>query len=434
VCQRAPGPIIINGSLNAGDVQQAGRITRDGSPSTCTGSTAALENNVAVRRDTHVFSNPFNETVCVRVEQDFSGCGQQTQSVAYSSYNPAFPANNVIGDAGFSTINKGSYFFSVGPNASFSIVVNEIDPNTGCAQYQLKISYLRNCRQGGFDRTNDGKADPTVYETSTTSQWRTLDSDTNQLVTRSFGTVGDLTLGGGDYTGDGRTDLSVFRQNNSTWYHGIDEASPGTNFGTTPFGTTGDRPVPGDYDGDGTNDFAVWRPANGDYYVLRSSDGAFQAFHWGVSTDRSISGDFDGDTITDFSVARPTSGGLVWLLQKSNYNYGFDEFVQWGLSTDKAVPADYDGDGKTDLAVWRPSDGTFYVRRSSDLNVQAFKWGIDGDIPQPADYDGDGKADFAVYRGTAGEWYIYYSATGTLRIIQLGGPGQVAVSAAYRIQ
>ena len=131
-CVRAPNPVMIQGSLNAGDVQQAGRLTRDGRPSTCLGDTGLLENNTALRRDTHNFVNPFNETVCVRVDIDFTGCGgNQVQSAAYSSYNPANPALNVIGDSGYSTINRGSYSFSVGPNAAFSIVLNEIEPNTG---------------------------------------------------------------------------------------------------------------------------------------------------------------------------------------------------------------------------------------------------------------------------------------------------------------
>src|ERR1044072_1595998 len=113
ICQIGPNPATIQGSLNVGDVQQAGRISRDGRPSNC-GSigSGGLENKHAVRRGAHNFFNPFNETVSAKVEIDFSGCGgNQVQSVAYSNYNPANPAANVIGDSGYSTINKGSYSF-----------------------------------------------------------------------------------------------------------------------------------------------------------------------------------------------------------------------------------------------------------------------------------------------------------------------------------
>jgi len=435
VCQRAPVPVTITGSIVGGDNQQLGRITRDGSPSTCRTGTSSAEDQISVHRDTHNFINPFNETVCVRVEQDFSSCaGNQMMSVAYSIYTPTSPATNVIGDPGFSTIRKGSYSFSVGPNANFAIVVHEVDANTGCPLYNLRVTYLRNCRQSGFDRTNDGRADPTLYRVSASSQWHTLDSETNQLVSRTFGTVGDIVTGGSDYTGDGQTDLSLYRPSSNTWYYGLDQNSPGTSFQATPWGTTGDRAVPGDYDGDGLNDVAIWRPSDGTYYLLRSSDGTLMSFQWGMTNDIPVFGDFDGDTLTDFSVVRQTSEGSIWYLQKSNYSYGFDQAIQWGLPTDKLVPGDYDGDSVTDPAVFRPSEGTFYVRRSSDQTLLSVKWGVSGDTPQPADYDGDKKMDFAVYRSSAQAWYILNSATATFTAIQLGLPGDIPITAPYRIQ
>ena len=435
VCQREPNPIMIQGSINAGDVQQAGRLTRDGKPSSCTGDTFTFENNDILRRDSHNFTNPFNETVCVKVEMDFTGCaGNQAQSAAYSTFNPGNPALGVIGDSGYSTINKGSYSFSVGPNSNFTVVVHEVEPGTGCPLYKLKITYLRNCRQAGFDRTNDGKADVTVYRPSSVSQWYSIDSETNEQIARNFGTVGDLVIGGGDYTGDGKSDVSVYRPSTSNYIYGTSQETPGQNFSATVWGTSGDRAVPGDFDGDGKNDVAVWRPSNGDFYVLRSSDGGFQAVHWGQTNDIPVFGDFDGDTVTDFAVVRQTNGGSIWLILKSNYGYGFNQITQWGLPTDKLVPGDYDGDSITDLAVWRPSNGTFYIRRSSDLTLQAFRWGQEGDTPQPADYDGDKIHDYAVWRPSNGFWYINNSETGTNRLINWGKQGDQPIASAYRIQ
>ena len=436
VCQIADEPVIITGSINAGDLQQTGRIERDGTPSTCAGGvTATLANNLAVRYDAHNLVNPYNETVCVTVELDFTSCGgNQTQAVAYSSYNPATPAANVIGDSGYSTIHNGMFAFNVGPNAPFTLVVHETTSNTGCPLYKLKVTYRRNCRQSGFDRTNDGKADPTVYRPSSVSNWYTLDSETNSFVARQFGTVGDIVTGGSDYTGDGRSDVSLYRPSINSWIHGVDQDSPSTNFNLVQWGMAGDLRVPGDYDGDGINDIAVFRPSNGIWYVLRSSDGTLQVQQWGQQNDIPVSDDFDGDMKTDFAIVRQTSGGSHWYILKSNYNYVFTTFRQWGLPTDKIVPADYDGDSLTDIAVWRPSEGNFYVRRSSDGTLQVVNWGTNGDIPQPADYDGDKKHDFAVWRPSNGTWYIIQSATATYRFQQFGQQGDQPITAPYRIQ
>lgn len=436
ICQTAPNPIVIQGSINNGDVQQSGRISRDGSPSNCgSNGNGGLENNVALRRDSHNFTNPYNETVCVKVEIDFSACNAQTQSAAYSTYNPANPALNVIGDSGYSTINKGTYSFQVGPNANFTIVVSDIeDDGIMCALYKLEVSYLQNCRQAGFDKTNDGKADLAVYRPSTVSKWWVMDSSTNTPSVRDFGTVGDIVTGGSDYTGDGQSDLSLYRPSANTWYYSTDQDAPATNFQATQWGLGTDVRVPGDFDGDGKNDVAIWRGSDGNFYVLRSSDATLLAFHWGAANDIPVSGDFDGDNITDFVVVRQTSGGSIWYITKSNYNYGFDEVVQWGLPTDKRVPADYDGDLITDMAVWRPTEGNFYVRRSSDLTMEVFKWGTNGDIPQPADYDGDMIMDYAVWRPATGTWYIHNSETNTSRVVPFGQQGDQPITANMRIQ
>ena len=435
VCQRAPQVIDIEGSIATGDNTQLGRLTRDGSPSTCGSGGAGLENNIGVRRDTHNFINPFNETVCVRVEMDFTGCGgNQTQSAAYANFNPLSPGTGVIGDAGFSTIAVGSYSFSVGPNAAFSIGVNEITANTGCPLYKLRVTYLRNCRQAGYDRTNDGRADIAIYRPSSVSKWWTIDSFSNEVNVRDFGTVGDLVTGGSDYTGDGQSDVSVYRPSSNTWYYGTNQDTPGSNFSATQWGIPNDRAVPGDYDGDGRNDVAIYRPSTGTFYVLRSSDGAFLQRQWGLSTDIPVSGDFDGDTVTDFAIVRPELDGSAWWILKSNYNYGFSQVIQWGLPTDKLVPADYDGDTITDLAIWRPSEGNFYVRRSSDQSMQVYRFGSSGDIPQPADYDGDGKSDFALWRPSTGTWYINNSDTNTNKVLAFGQQGDQPITAPYRIQ
>jgi hypothetical protein len=435
-CVRGENPMNIEGSITPDDNAQLGRVFRDGKPSTCVGSSGTLHDTTFVRRDTHNFVNPYNENVCVRVETDFTGCGgvgHHMQSVAYSTFNPLSPANNIIGDMGYSSITTGSYSFSVGPNASFQIGVNEFDAGEGCPLYKLKVTYLRNCRQAGTDLTNDGLADPTVYRQDDVSTWYTLDSETGQPVIRNFGTFFDQTPGGSDYTGDGRTDLSVYRNSNHTWYYATNPDSPQTNFASIPWGTTLDRPVAGDFDADGKSDIAIFRPGEGKFYILRSSDGVMQSHQWGSQNDMPISGDFDGDTATDIAISRVTDGAMYWWILNSNYNHGIHQVMHWGITADRPVPGDYDGDAISDVAVFRPSTGIFYVHRSSDSQMQAAKWGINGDVPQPADYDGDLKQDYAVYRPSNGTWYIHNSGSGTSRVLNWGLQFDQPMTTAYRI-
>ena len=83
-------------------------------------------------------------------------------------------------------------------------------------------------------------------------------------------------------------------------------------------------PVAADYDGDGKTDLAVWRGATGQWFILRSSDGAKQVIIWGAGS--------------------------------APFN-------------DQPAPADYDGDGRADVAVWRAAEGKWYALGSASNSV-----------------------------------------------------------------
>jgi hypothetical protein len=132
----------ITGSLNAGDVQQAGRITRDGSPTLCGYPREALtlENNTAYRRDAHQLVNPSDHPVCVTATSDFTGCaGNQTMLVLYSNYNPAQPHLNVIGESGYSTIGRLTFSARLAANQPYTAVVHETDAGAGCPLYRIRL-------------------------------------------------------------------------------------------------------------------------------------------------------------------------------------------------------------------------------------------------------------------------------------------------------
>ena len=89
--------------------------------------------------------------------------------------------------------------------------------------------------------------------------------------------------------------------------------------------------------------------------------------------------------MTDFCVVRTVGGQLLWYILEADGGGTGAAAVNWGLSGDVLTPGDYDGDGRADIAVWRPSANPdlniFYVRRSTNNMLQAFKWGLQTDSP-----------------------------------------------------
>jgi hypothetical protein len=420
VCQPQGAPIMQSGALTAGDATQAGRINRNAIASSCTGKTNTIFNASAVVQDNYTFAAPV--TGCATVDFNASLCGgATTQMVAYSTFNPATPGTNVIGDFGFSTTGVATFSFPVTMGQNFTLVVHDIletPTNMFCTNYSFNVSYRTGCRQAGYDRTNDGQADPTLFRPST-GTWEILNS-AGGTDSQLFGASGDI-ITPGDYTGDGLTDVSTYRPSVNTWFYSTSQTSPQTNVTYVPWGVAGDIPVPGDYDRDGKTDVAIWRPSNGTWYMLRSSNSTVFSQIWGTNGDIPVVGDYDGDLINDFVVVRPNQVGVApnyqWYLLQSNFAFGFGLTTRWGVAGDRIVSGDFDGNAKTDIAVYRPSDGTWHVIPSesqSAINTarRGFLWGLPGDIPQPADYDGDGWTDVAVFRPSTGIWYLSNSNNG----------------------
>lgn len=89
--------------------------------------------------------------------------------------------------------------------------------------------------------------------------------------------------------------------------------------------------------------------------------------------------------------------------------------------------ADWDVDGAADISVIRTENGQsiFYIRRSSDEQLQIIRWGAPSDLVKLGDYDGDGKTDAAVTRTINNQkvFLILQSSTGEPRYEYFGLPG-----------
>lgn len=268
-----------------------------------------------------------------------------------------------------------------------------------------------------FDYDGDGKADISVFRSSTATWW-IRQSTNSAFIARQFGAADDK-LVPADYDGDGKADVAVYR--GGVWY--IQQSSDG-NVKIVSFGLAEDIPAVGDFDGDGRADISVYRPSQGIWYRLNSSDDSFSAAQFGLDGDKPVVGDYDGDRKSDIAVYRP-SDGVWYLLQSMN---GFTA-VPFGISTDQPTPADFDGDGKTDIAVFRKSESIWYQLKSQ-AGFSAIQFGLSEDLPVPADYDGDGKADIAVWRPSDHVWYLLNSQTGFISVL-FGIDGDIPTQTAF---
>ena len=178
-----------------------------------------------------------------------------------------------------------------------------------------------------------------------------------------------------DYDGDGQTDLGVFRPDPGEWWILMSSNGYDLNRATVyRWGKLGDVPVQADYDGDRRADFAVFRSTENRWYIRESSAGEWSVRYFGLAgLDTLVPADYTGDRKADIAVYR----GGVWYVMDSTS--GETEAFHFGFNDDVAVPADYDGDGTTDFATYR--NGTWYVYDSSSPRLRSINFGQLGDRP-----------------------------------------------------
>jgi subtilisin-like proprotein convertase family protein len=145
-CDTCPGIFI--GSVTNTDAFQAGRLTRDGTASSCDVPKACpgVEDPAPRNYDVYNFTNASGSAQCVYISLT-SGAGTALGNQAYSAtYLGSFEPNNLcanhLGDMGFSTGGSFSYSVTVPANTAFAVTVSEIDVGEGVPYYTLVVNGL----------------------------------------------------------------------------------------------------------------------------------------------------------------------------------------------------------------------------------------------------------------------------------------------------
>jgi Carboxypeptidase regulatory-like domain len=137
------------GAIDAGDPQQAARLGRDSSPSSCAVAKACPASLGTGTRsfDTYTFANTAGVAACVTVDvtADASCSGNnQIFSAAYlDSYDPQNLCTNYLADEGQSPdLGYNAYSFEVPAGRTFVVVVDAVSEGGVCAGYNVHVSGL----------------------------------------------------------------------------------------------------------------------------------------------------------------------------------------------------------------------------------------------------------------------------------------------------
>ncbi len=137
---------VFTGSLAAGDPVQTGRLNRFANISTCAAPKACPGTfTTAGSRvyDSYTITNPRSVPVCAVIGLN-SGCGTAVFSVAYSgSYDPNNLCTNYLADPGSSPATSIFYEATIPANGTIVVVVHEVNPGQGCANYTLTVDVPR---------------------------------------------------------------------------------------------------------------------------------------------------------------------------------------------------------------------------------------------------------------------------------------------------
>ncbi len=202
-----------------------------------------------------------------------------------------------------------------------------------------------------------------------------------------FGIFGDNIVSG-PWESNAFTSPAVARLYNGNWYFYIYKRDGSIQ--QAIWGGNGDIPKVQDYDGDGIFDVAVFRPSEQKTYIIPSSGGGAQIYHFGTGTaDHTVRGDITGDGTDDISFWEPISGLFTSLTSDNGFNDvaglakdpNHYKQLQLGLYN-VHVPLSWNRkSGKVLFTVIDHSTGQRFTRENNNQSkpAVAVQWGLPGD-------------------------------------------------------
>jgi hypothetical protein len=136
-----PGGVTYTGSITSSDPVAAGRLNRDGVPSTCSAPKACPGqiDTLARHYDVYTYHNTTSSPQCVTVTIN-EACGNNSLlSAAYlGSFDPTNLCANYLADMGVAGPTF-SYSFTAPANSAVVVMVEEGSANIGCNSYTLQL-------------------------------------------------------------------------------------------------------------------------------------------------------------------------------------------------------------------------------------------------------------------------------------------------------
>ena len=204
--------------------------------------------------DAYTITNPSSSPACARIGVN-SGCGTNIQSVAYlTSFNPAAPCTNYLGDPGSSPSSSIFYEVTIPANGTIVVVVHEVNTGVPCANYQLTVDVTREplgiTANPGLNVCNGAPVTLTA-SAANTYLW-TPNGETTQVINPTVtGTYG-VALGYGNVGCNASTSVALTIENpivntvsNQAFCEGTAVSIPFTGTGATSYNWTNTNPAIG---------------------------------------------------------------------------------------------------------------------------------------------------------------------------------------------